>query len=113
MLDSKIEYRRENHEAAFESLRQTIKQEGNLQFPPRAGCDRRGKLTERRPLKTGIVEQAAHAYAEELGLEDNPMRAYQYPKNVWALGGSYQFLLISKRQVTRLYYVCRLFPLSR
>ncbi|GFF75173.1 hypothetical protein IFM47457_03831 [Aspergillus lentulus] len=95
---------RENHEAAFESLRQTIKQEGNLQFPPRAGCDRRGKLTERRPLKTGIVEQAAHAYAEELGLEDNPMRAYQYPKNVWALGGSYQFLLISKRQVTRLYY---------
>jgi hypothetical protein len=47
MLDSKIEYRRENYEAAFESLRQTIKQADNLPFPPRAGCSRRGKLAQR------------------------------------------------------------------
>jgi hypothetical protein len=96
MLDSKIEYRRENYEAAFGSLLRAIKQEDNLRFPPRAGCSWRGKLTERCPSNKGIVGQAAHAYAEELGLEENPMRAYQHPKNVWALWGSYQCLLISK-----------------
>ena len=35
-------------------------------------------------LEQGLVEQAAHAYAEDLRPEGRLTHAHQHPKNVWA-----------------------------
>ena len=43
-------------------------------------------------LEQGLVEQAATAYAEDLGLSDELVRLHQHPNNVWALHGYHECL---------------------
>ena len=43
-------------------------------------------------LEQGRVEQAAQAYAEDLGLYPTHKRAHQHPNNVWALHGYHECL---------------------
>ena len=38
-------------------------------------------------LEQGHIEEAANAYAEDLGFTDNLPRGHQHPNNVWALSG--------------------------
>jgi hypothetical protein len=44
-------------------------------------------------LEQGMVEQAANAYAEDLGLREGLTRGHQHPRNVWALHGYHECLL--------------------
>ncbi|RKU49566.1 hypothetical protein DL546_009320 [Coniochaeta pulveracea] len=94
MLDGEIEYRRQNYDLAFERLREAIKAEDALMYTEPWGW----MLPARHPygalsLEQGLVEQAANAYAEDLGLLENLTRAHQHPKNVWALHGYHECLV--------------------
>jgi tetratricopeptide (TPR) repeat protein len=98
MLDGEIEYRRGNYEVAFNRLRDAIALEDELPFAEPWGW----MLPARHPyaalsLEQGHVEQAALAYAEDLGLHATPKRAHQHPNNVWALHGYHECLLRLQR----------------
>ncbi|KAJ5291017.1 hypothetical protein N7478_000268 [Penicillium angulare] len=98
MLDGEIEYRRANYETAFDRLRDAIKFEDALPFAEPWGW----MLPARHAyaalsLEQGKVEQAALAYAEDLGLVTTPNRSHQHPNNVWALHGYHECLRILGR----------------
>ena len=93
MLDGEIEYRRGNYDVAFERLEDAITLEDELPFAEPWGW----MLPARHAyaalsLEQGRVEQAAKAYAEDLGLSRTPNRAHHHPKNVWALHGYHECL---------------------
>lgn len=94
MLDGELEYRRQNYEVAFRSLREAIAAEDALMYTEPWGWmlparHSYGALS----LEQGLVEQAATAYAEDLGLVENLVRAHQHPRNVWALHGYHECLV--------------------
>ncbi|KAG9256588.1 uncharacterized protein F5Z01DRAFT_697344 [Emericellopsis atlantica] len=93
MLDGELEYRRRNYDVAFARLREAISLEDGLGFAEPWGW----MLPARHAfaalsLEQGLVEQAAQAYAEDLGLTPTPGRAHQHPNNVWALHGYHECL---------------------
>ncbi|CAN6594994.1 hypothetical protein TRVA0_001S00430 [Trichomonascus vanleenenianus] len=93
MLDGEIEYRRQNYDAAFQSLREAIKFEDSLTYTEPWGWmvparHAYGALS----LEQNRVDQAAQAYSEDLGLQEVLTRAHQHPKNVWALHGYHECL---------------------
>lgn len=88
MLDGEIEYRRGDYGTAFKRLADAVALEDELPFAEPWGW----MLPARHAyaalsLEQGRVEQAAQAYAEDLGLYHTPKRAHQHPNNVWALHG--------------------------
>lgn len=94
MLDGEVEYRRGNYEAAFDSLRLAMAREDALGYAEPWGW----MLPTRHPyaalsLEQGLVEQAAQAYAEDLGFGGHLARAHQHPNNVWALHGYHECLV--------------------
>lgn len=94
MLDGEIEYRRQNYDAAFGHIREAIRHEDALHYTETWGW----MLPARHPygalpLERGLVEQAATAYAEDLGLLEGITRAHQHPRNVWALHGYHECLV--------------------
>ncbi|KAL4913254.1 hypothetical protein BDW62DRAFT_192861 [Aspergillus aurantiobrunneus] len=99
MLDGEIEYRRGDYETAFRRLRDAVTLEDELPFAEPWGW----MLPARHAyaalsLEQGHVEQAAQAYAEDLGLLPTPKRAHQHPNNVWALHGFHECLgLLGRR----------------
>lgn len=93
MLDGEIDYRRGYYDRAFKSLREAIHQDDSLRYTEPWGWmvptrHAYGALL----LEQGDVEEAAQAYAEDLGLDDSLTRAHQHPNNVWALQGYYECL---------------------
>ncbi|KAJ5611266.1 hypothetical protein N7510_007985 [Penicillium lagena] len=93
MLDGEIEYRRGDFETSFRKLREAVVLEDELPFAEPWGW----MLPARHAyaalsLEQGHVEQAAQAYAEDLGLYPTPKRAHQHPNNVWALHGYHECL---------------------
>jgi tetratricopeptide (TPR) repeat protein len=93
LLDGEIEYRRGDYDTAFRRLRDAITLEDELPFAEPWGW----MLPARHAfaalsLEQGKVEQAAQAYAEDLGLYPTPKRAHQHPNNVWALHGYHECL---------------------
>lgn len=98
MLDGEIEYRRGDYDTAFRSLQDAITLEDELPFAEPWGW----MLPARHAyaalsLEQGKIEQAAQAYAEDLGLVPTPKRAHQHPNNVWALHGYHECLEILGR----------------
>jgi hypothetical protein len=94
MLDGEIEYRRGHFDAAFASFHNAIKYDDALHYTEPWGW----MLPTRHAyaalsLEQGLVEQAAQAYAEDLGLEESMTRAHQHPNNVWALHGYHECLV--------------------
>ncbi|KAF2480830.1 TPR domain protein [Neohortaea acidophila] len=93
MLDGELEYRRGNHDLAFQHLRHAIHLSDNLPYdepwgwmqPPRHAY---GALL----LEQGRVKEAAGVYTADLGLDDTLPRALQHPNNVWALHGLHECL---------------------
>lgn len=93
MLDGEIEYRRGDFETSFRKLQEAVILEDELPFAEPWGW----MLPARHAyaalsLEQGHVEQAAQAYAEDLGLYPTPKRAHQHPNNVWALHGYHECL---------------------
>ncbi|KAJ5783430.1 uncharacterized protein N7518_009107 [Penicillium psychrosexuale] len=98
MMDGEIEYRRGDYDEAFRRLREAITLEDELPFAEPWGW----MLPARHPyaalsLEQGRVEQAAQAYAEDLGLFPTPKRTHQHPNNVWALHGYHECLQLLDR----------------
>lgn len=94
MLDGEIEYRRGNYEMSFRRLRDAVLLEDDLPFAEPWGW----MLPTRHAyaalsLEQGHVEQAAIAYAEDLGLHPTPKRSHQHPNNIWALHGYHECLV--------------------
>lgn len=93
MLDGEIEYRRGDYDTAFRRLRDAISLEDQLPFAEPWGW----MLPARHAyaalsLEQDKVEQAAQAYAEDLGLSQTLYRSHQHPNNVWALHGYHECL---------------------
>ncbi|PYI08372.1 TPR domain protein [Aspergillus sclerotiicarbonarius CBS 121057] len=93
MLNGEIEYRRGRYEVAFEHLREAVRYDDALLYTEPWGWmvptrHAYGALL----LEQGYVEEAARAYAEDLGIEDRLTRAHQHPGTVWALHGYYECL---------------------
>ncbi|KZL65209.1 TPR domain protein [Colletotrichum tofieldiae] len=94
MLDGEIEYRRGSYAESFKRLRDAVALEDELPF-----AEPWGWMVPARhayaalSLEKGHVEQAAVAYAEDLGLHPTPKRAHQHPNNVWALHGYHECLV--------------------
>lgn len=93
MLDGEIAYRRGDYSVAFGRLRDAVELEDALPFAEPWGW----MLPARHAfaalsLEQGFVEEAAHAYAQDLGLAPTPGRVHQHPNNVWALHGYHECL---------------------
>lgn len=88
MLAGELEYRRGNYDVAFAHLRRSIELDDGLVYSEPWGW----MMPTRHAyaalsLEQGHVEQAAKAYAEDLGLIKTLPRGHQHPNNVWALHG--------------------------
>ncbi|EYE98287.1 TPR domain protein [Aspergillus ruber CBS 135680] len=93
MLDGEIEYRSGDYNKAFASLRKAIHFDDALQYTEPWGW----MVPTRHAyaalmLEQGHVEEAAQAYAEDLGFDSCLTRAHQHPNNVWALHGYHECL---------------------
>lgn len=93
MLDGEIEYREGNFDTAFQRLRDAIDHDDALHYTEPWGW----MLPTRHAyaalsLEQDHVEQAAKAYAEDLGFDHTITRMHQHPKNVWALHGYHECL---------------------
>ncbi|KAJ5584246.1 uncharacterized protein N7459_004046 [Penicillium hispanicum] len=94
MLDGEIEYRRANFALAFQHLREAIRLDDALLY-----TEPWGWMVPTRhayaalSLEQGSVEEAAKAYAEDLGLDPALTRAHQHPNSVWALHGYHECLV--------------------
>jgi tetratricopeptide (TPR) repeat protein len=88
MLAGELEYRKGNHDLAFEHLRRSAHIDDTLYYnepwvwmqPPRHAL---GALL----LEQGRVEEAAEVYRADLGMNDSLVRSSQHLGNVWALHG--------------------------
>lgn len=94
MLDGEIQYREGDYEKSFESLRKAIHFDDSLRYTEPWGW----MVPTRHAyaalmLEQGHVEEAAKAYAEDLGFDDSITRAHQHPNNVWALHGYHECLV--------------------
>ena len=93
MLDGEIAYRRGHYDEAFEALRLAISRDDSLTYSEPWGW----MVPTRHAyaallLEQGNVEEAATAYAEDLGLDDVLASAHQAPLNIWSLQGYHECL---------------------
>ena len=88
MLDGEIEYRKENHDLAFQRLRDAVLLEDALPYDEPWGWMQPvrhalGALL----LEQGHVDEAEAVYRADLGLAGTLSRAQIHPDNVWSLRG--------------------------
>jgi tetratricopeptide (TPR) repeat protein len=93
MLDGEIAYREGRFDEAFEQLRRAIELDDSLPYDEPWGWMQPtrhayGALL----LEQGRVEEAAAAYAADLGLDPTLSRSCQHPGNVWSLHGYHECL---------------------
>ncbi|TIA49184.1 hypothetical protein D6C77_09652 [Aureobasidium pullulans] len=98
MLAGEIEYRRGNFELAFEHLRSSIYLDDHLNYAePWGWMQPTRHAYAALSLEQGLVEQAAEAYAADLGFDRSLPRGHQHPNNVWALHGYHECLRLLGR----------------
>ncbi|WP_084459191.1 tetratricopeptide repeat protein [Mycolicibacterium houstonense] len=93
MLNGEIAYREGDYETAFEYLRRAIELDDALPYDEPWGWMQPtrhayGALL----LEQGRVEEAAHVYAADLGLDPTLSRSSHHPNNVWSLHGYHECL---------------------
>ncbi len=93
MMTGEVEYRRGNHDAAFEYLRRAVELDDNLPYDEPWGW----MQPTRHALGALLMEQGRHDEAEavyraDLGLDGSLRRACQHPDNVWSLHGLHECL---------------------
>lgn len=94
MLDGELEYRKGNHDTAFMHLNQAIRREDALLYSePPAWMQPVRHALGALSLEQGRVQEAAVAYAADLGLNKDVPRAKWHPNNVWALHGYRECLI--------------------
>ena len=88
MLDGELEYRKQNYDRAFSSLRLAVARDDALNYtepwawmhPPRHAL---GALL----AEQGEFEEAETVYRADLGYDGSIPRCCQHPDNIWALQG--------------------------
>lgn len=94
MLDGELEYRKGNFDRAFESLHHSIELDDGLPYDePWAWMQPTRHAYGALLLEQGRVEEAAAAYAQDLGFDQSLPRSSWHPNNVWSLHGYYECLL--------------------
>lgn len=94
MLDGELEYRKGNYLKAFEHLRIAIERDDALTYAePWPWMQPTRHAYAALLMEQGRVEEAAEAYAADLGFDDTLPRARQHPGNVWALHGYHECLV--------------------
>ena len=93
MLDGELEYRRGNHEVAFDHLRRSVALDDSLAYDEPWGW----MQPARHALGALLMEQnqfeeAEALYRADLGLDDTLNRACQHPNNLWSLHGLHECL---------------------
>ena len=93
MLDGELEYRKANHDVAFEHLREAVRREDGLLYDEPWGWMQPARhALGALLLEQGHVEEAEAVYRADLGLDDTLSRSSQHPENVWALHGLHECL---------------------
>jgi tetratricopeptide (TPR) repeat protein len=99
MLHGEVEYRKGNHDQAFNSLRQAVELDDNLPYDEPWGWMQPARhALGALLLEQGRVDEAEQVYRADLGLDKTLSRASQHPENVWSLHGYVECL---KRQDKR------------
>jgi tetratricopeptide (TPR) repeat protein len=94
MLDGELEYRKGNYDTAFEHLRTAIDRDDALTYAePWPWMQPTRHAYAALLMEQGRIEEAAQAYAADLGFDDTLPRARQHPNNVWALHGYHECLI--------------------
>jgi tetratricopeptide (TPR) repeat protein len=93
MLNGELEYRRGNHEVAFDHLRKSVDLDDNLAYDEPWGW----MQPARHALGALLMEQdqfeeAEAVYRADLGLDKTLNRACQHPGNLWSLHGLHECL---------------------
>ena len=94
MVDGELEYRKGNHDLAFEHLRRAVQVEDDLAYDEPWGW----MQPTRHALGALLLEQERYEEAEavyraDLGLDDTLNRATQHPNNLWSLHGLHECLV--------------------
>ncbi len=94
MLLGELEYKKGNHDKAFEHLRQSVELDDNLPYDEPWGW----MQPARHALGALLIEQdryeeAEAVYRADLGLDSTLSRACQHPSNVWSLHGLHECLI--------------------
>lgn len=93
MLEGELEYRKGNHDAAFERLWRSVELDDNLEYDEPWGW----MQPARHALGALLLEQdraadAEAVYRADLGLDGKLRRSCQHPDNVWSLHGLHECL---------------------
>src|SRR5690606_10382319 len=88
MLDGELEYRKGNHDVAFEHLRASVARDDALPYDePWAWMQPVRHALGALLLEQDRVEEALETYRDDLGYSGRLPRALQHPNNVWSLHG--------------------------
>lgn len=94
MLEGEIEYRRQNYDKAFESLRTAIDLEDKLPYSePWSWMQPVRHAYAALLMEQGHLEEAAETYRADLGFDKSVIRARRHPNNVWSLQGYHECLV--------------------
>lgn len=93
MIDGELEYRRGNHDRAFDHLRRAVRVEDNLLYDePWGWMQPTRHALGALLLEQGHYEEAESVYRADLGLDATLSRASQHPANLWSLHGLHDCL---------------------
>ena len=94
MLEGEIEYRCQNYDKAFESLRRAIEIEDKLPYSePWSWMQPVRHAYASLLMEQGHLEEAAATYRADLGFDKSVIVPRRHPNNVWSLQGYYECLL--------------------
>jgi tetratricopeptide (TPR) repeat protein len=94
MMRGEIEYRRGNHDVAFDHLRKSVELDDNLPYDePWAWMQPTRHALGALLLERGRIEEAESVYRADLGLDGALSRPSQHPENLWSLHGLHECLL--------------------
>ncbi|KAJ5387723.1 hypothetical protein N7509_010264 [Penicillium cosmopolitanum] len=94
MLEGEIEYRCQNFDKAFESLRRAIDIEDKLPYSePWSWMQPVRHAYAALLMEQGHLEEAAKTYRADLGFDKSVIRPRRHPNNVWSLQGYHECLL--------------------
>ena len=93
MLEGELEYRKGNHEAAFEHLRRSVEIDDSLPYDePWGWMQPTRHALGALLMEQGRYQEAEAIYRSDLGLDGKLRRACQHPDNVWSLHGLFECL---------------------
>jgi tetratricopeptide (TPR) repeat protein len=93
LLDGEIDYRAGRFDEAFDHLRRAVVLDDNLPYDePWGWMQPTRHALGALLLEQGHIQEAARAYAADLGLDPTLPRSCQHPGNVWSLHGYHECL---------------------